>query len=366
MIAEVYFMDFRATPTENLPQKFERLLKRAGIEDVVREGDLTAIKIHFGEPGNLAYIRPNYVRRLVEILKKLKTIPFLTDANTLYRGRRANAPEHIEAAIENGFAFPVVNAPIVIADGLRGMDEVEVEINLEYVKKAKIGAAAYYADSIIVMTHFKGHEATGFGGTIKNIGMGFASRAGKLDQHSTSKPRVEKDKCVGCSSCVKYCPANAVKLVDRKAQINYEICIGCGQCIAVCQFGAMVPNWDASTDLLSRKMAEYAYAVLKDKRDRALYVSFIMDVSPNCDCWNVNDAPIVPNIGILASRDPVAIDQASADLVNQAPINPYGSLDVPHSDDKFMSVHPSVDWRIQLEHAEKIGLGARKYKLIKI
>ena len=216
------------------------------------------------------------------------------------------------------------------------------------------------------MTHFKGHEATGFGGTIKNIGMGFASRAGKLDQHSTSKPRVEKDKCVGCSSCVKYCPANAVKLVDRKAQINYEICIGCGQCIAVCQFGAMVPNWDASTDLLSRKMAEYAYAVLKDKRDRALYVSFIMDVSPNCDCWNVNDAPIVPNIGILASRDPVAIDQASADLVNQAPINPYGSLDVPHSDDKFMSVHPSVDWRIQLEHAEKIGLGTRKYKLIKI
>ena len=147
-------------------------------------------------------------------------------------------------------------------------------------------------------------------------GMGFASRAGKLDQHSTSKPRVEKDKCVGCSSCVKYCPANAVKLVDRKAQINYEICIGCGQCIAVCQFGAMVPNWDASTDLLSRKMAEYAYAVLKDKRDRALYVSFIMDVSPNCDCWNVNDAPIVPNIGILASRDPVAIDQASVDLVN--------------------------------------------------
>lgn len=366
MASRVYFMDFRATPSENLLQKFERLLKRAGIEEIVKEGDLTAIKIHFGEPGNLAYIRPNYVRKLVDILKKLGTIPFLTDANTLYRGRRANAPEHIEAAIQNGFAYPVVGAPIVIADGVRGMDEVEVEINLEYVKKAKIGGAAYYADSIIAMTHFKGHEATGFGGTIKNLGMGFASRAGKMDQHSTSKPRVEIANCVGCGSCVKYCPVNAIKLVDRKAQINYEICIGCGQCIAICQFGGMVPNWDASTDLLSKKMAEYTYAVLKDKKDKALFVSFIMDVSPNCDCWHVNDAPIVPNIGILASKDPVAIDQAAVDLVNKAPVNPYGSLDITHSDDKFKSIYPAVDWRTQLEHAEKIGLGSRKYELIKI
>lgn len=350
-MSTVYFTDLTTSPGMGLLRKLELLLEKAGIAETVSKDELVAIKIHFGELGNLAYIRPNYVRMVTDKVKKLGGKPFVTDANTLYKGSRSNAVDHLSTASLNGFTPEVVGAPIVIADGLRGSDEVEVEVEGKYVKKAKIGTAIAQADAIVVMTHFKGHEQTGFGGTIKNVGMGSASRAGKLEQHSTSKPVVSAENCVSCGMCETYCPTGAVKVGDR-AVIDYDACIGCGQCVAMCNYGAMVPEWNASSDLLSRKMVEYSHAVLKGKREKTIFVSFITNISPDCDCWSINRPPIAPDIGIAASTDPVALDQACVDLV----MNKVG-------EDPFHKAHPEVSWKEQLEYAEQFGLGSRKYEL---
>ncbi|AKI97266.1 DUF362 domain-containing protein [Kosmotoga pacifica] len=352
-MTEVYFTDLTTKPGIGLLKKLEILLSRAGIERVSHKGHFTAVKIHFGEYGNLAFIRPNFVRIVIDKLKSVGAKPFVTDANTLYRGSRSNAVDHLWTATMNGFTSEIIGAPIIIADGLRGSDEVEIEINGNYIKKAKISSAIAMADSLVVITHFKGHEQTGFGGTIKNVGMGSASRAGKLEQHTTSKPYVKTDKCIGCGFCVKNCPVNAITLVNHIAMIDYDKCLGCGQCIAMCNYGAMLPRWDESNDILSRKMVEYAKAVLKDKP--ALFISFITQVSPDCDCWSINRPPIAPDIGIAVSTDPVALDQACIDLVLERT-----------GHDPFLEVHPGVSWREQLEYAEKLGLGSREYKLEKV
>lgn len=353
MASKVFFTDMTTNPNMNLLQKLELLLKKVQLENIVKEGDFVAIKLHFGEYGNLAFVRPQYVRVIVDYIKRCGGKPFLTDANTLYVGHRSNAVDHIVNAILNGFTYEVVGAPVIVADGLKGTDEVEIEVNGNYVKKAKIGSAIAMADVVVAVTHFKGHEQTGFGGTIKNVGMGSASRRGKLEQHSESKPYVEEEKCVGCGTCVRYCPSGAVRIVEKKARIDYDVCIGCGQCIVVCSYGAMSPRWDSSAEILSKKMVEYTKAVLKDKR--AVFVSFIMNVSPDCDCWNMNKPPVAPDIGIAASTDPVALDQACIDLV------------LKHSHgDPFKSVHPNTDWTVLLAYAEEIGLGTRNYELIEV
>lgn len=369
-MADVYFTDMRAKPGRNLLDKLEILIKRAGIESIDFKDRFTAVKIHFGEPGNLSYIRPNYANRLASFLLKKKAKVFLTDANTLYLGRRSNAIDHIGSAYENGFNPLSVCCPVIIADGLKAIDYREIPIDLEYCKTAKIGAAIAEADIVISMTHFKGHEQTGFGGTLKNLGMGSASRAGKLELHSTSQPIIVKESCTGCNSCVKNCASDAVHLnEERIAEIDYDKCVGCGQCVAVCQFDAAQPIWDDSTDILNYKIAEYTLAVLKDKPH--FHISFIMDVSPLCDCWGVNDAALVPNIGIAASFDPVALDKACVDMVTAASANVGTRLDV-HSPgelqgvDKFKLVHPNTNWRAGLEYAEKIGLGNMEYKLIHV
>lgn len=351
-MAKVYFTNLMTRPQMGLMKKLKLLLDRAGMDSVIEKNKMTAIKLHFGEYGNLAYLRPNYVRTVVDMIKDLGGIPFVTDANTLYKGSRSNAIDHTRTAYLNGFAPETIGAPVIIADGLRGSDEVKVRINEEYVKEAKIGSAIALADNIVVMTHFKGHEQTGFGGTIKNLGMGCASRAGKLEQHSSSKPVVNESNCIACRMCEKNCPTEAIK-VNGVAAIDYDVCIGCGQCIAMCNYGAMVPEWDSSTELLSKKMAEYAKATLIDKK--ALFVSFITNVSPDCDCWSINKPPISPDIGIAVSTDPVALDRACIDLVIKA---------VGH--DPFVEAHPDVTWKTQLEYAEKIGLGRMEYESVEV
>ncbi len=355
----VYFTDMSTTPGMGLLQKLKILIDRTGISEVVKRDDMVAIKIHFGEYGNMAYVRPTYLHVLTGRIKELGGKPFVTDANTLYKGSRTNAVDHIWTATVNGFSQEVIGAPVIIADGLRGSDEVAVPIDGDYVKSAKIGSAIAIADVVIAITHFKGHEQTGFGGTLKNLGMGSASRAGKLEQHSTSKPVVMVDNCVACGMCERYCPTGAVKVISDKsgdvkvaahAVIDYDTCIGCGQCVAMCNYGAMVPQWNASSELLSMKIAEYSKAVLKGKK--GLFVSFITNVSPDCDCWSINRPAVAPDIGIAASTDPVALDQACVDLVIKA----VGK-------DPFQEAHPDVSWKAQLEHAEKIGLGSRKYEI---
>jgi len=348
----VYFTDLTTSPGQGLLDKLRLLLGKVGLDKISGSGDFVAIKIHFGEHGNLAFIRSNYVRVVVDELLKLGAKPFVTDANTLYKGSRSNAIDHLRTATLNGFTPEVIGAPVIIADGLRGTDEVEVAVNGDYVKRAKIGSAIALANALVVMTHFKGHEQTGFGGALKNIGMGSAARAGKLEQHSTSKPKVMSENCVACRMCERNCPVGAIT-VDGHAVIDYDLCIGCGQCVAMCNYGAMVPQWDASADLLSRKIAEYAKAAINGKP--AVFVSFITQVSPDCDCWSINRPPIAPDIGIAASNDPVALDQACVDLVIEAT-----------GEDPFKKAHPQVSWSEQLEQAEKIGLGSRQYELKKI
>jgi uncharacterized protein len=370
-MSSVYFTDLRSTPSLNLLKKLENLIKKAGIDTIDFENQITALKIHFGEPGNLAFIRPNFAATLVKYLKKKGARPFLTDANTLYSGKRSNAIDHLRAAYENGFNPMVTDCPVIIADGLRGTDFSEVPLNLEYCKSAKIGKALVDSDIIVSLTHFKGHEMTGFGGALKNLGMGCASVAGKLELHSTSSPVIVAENCTGCRVCERSCAQDAILVgTDKIARIDYEKCIGCGQCVAVCQYDSAQVVWESASELVGCKVAEYASAVLKNKP--AFHISFIMNVSPDCDCWHFNDYPLVPDIGMAASFDPVALDQACADLVKAAPALKMSKIGSGNPDedhrgtDKFHLAHPNTHWEAGLDHGEKIGLGSRKYELVEI
>lgn len=368
--SKVYFTNLRTKPGVNLLDKVEKLIKKAGIENIDFKNKFVAIKIHFGEPGNLAYIRPNYAARVVKIIKDLGGIPFLTDSNTLYSGRRANAVDHLEAAYENGFNPLAVGCHVIIADGLKGTDYREIELNMKHCKVAKIGTAIADADIIISMNHFKGHEMTGFGGALKNLGMGSGSRGGKLEMHSASKPKIEVENCVSCGQCIKNCAQEAIEFNDeRKAFIKYDKCVGCGQCVAVCQFESAQVIWNESADTANEKIAEYTHAVINEKPN--FHINFIMNVSPNCDCWSSNDVPIVPDLGIMASYDLVALDKASIDMVNNAPVGKGSMLDekecdchVHEHEDKIHHIHPNTDWRVGLNYAEEIGLGKQDYELI--
>ena len=378
MESNVFFTDLRTSPGNDLMTKLVRLVRRAGIEDIDFEGKFTAIKIHFGEPGNLAYIRPNYAARMADLIRSLGGKVFLTDSNTLYSGGRSNAVDHLDAAMNNGFNPISAHAEVIIADGLKGTDYREIPLGGEYCKAPKIGAAIADADIVISMNHFKGHEQTGFGGALKNLGMGSASVGGKLELHSSSQPVIDEEKCIGCRICEKYCRHEAVRVTDRKAHIDYNKCVGCGQCVAVCQHeGAVIKDWDTS-ETLNCKIAEYALAVVKDKP--SFHINFIMNVSPECDCWNHNDAAIVPDLGIAASFDPVALDCACADIVKAAPAlgrNRIADIDSKNGEahggghhhegeDKFHMVHPDTNWEAGMEHGEKIGLGHRSYRLVTV
>ncbi|MFO8113591.1 MAG: DUF362 domain-containing protein [Desulfosalsimonadaceae bacterium] len=370
MKSQVFFIDFRASYKENFLKKLDRLIKRAGLENCIQKRDLVAVKLHFGESGNTAFIRPVYIRQAVQTIKDCGGSPFLTDANTLYAGTRGDAPLHLITAITNGFDYAVAGAPLIIADGLRGRTETAVEINGNRFQQVYIGAEIIQADAIVSIAHFKGHELSGFGGAIKNVGMGSASRRGKLAQHSGVSPKVKEKKCIGCEQCADHCVEQAIEMIDEKAFIHPEKCIGCGECILICENNAIQIQWNQNIPVFLESMVEYCAGVLKNKFGKALYVNFINHVSPACDCVPYNDAPIVRDIGVVASTDPVAIDQASVDLVNREPALP-GSCMGSHSEDgmaagadKFRAIYPKVDWSHQLEYAEKIGLGSRDYELV--
>jgi uncharacterized Fe-S center protein len=367
-MSTVYFADMRAGLKENLFDKISRLLTLAGLSQHVAEGDLTAVKIHFGEKGNSAFIRPIFARRVVEEIKRLGAKPFLTDSSTLYPGERKEAISALTCAIENGFGYACVGAPLIISDGLRGVTETGIAITGDLLNKVFIGTEIVEADSIVCLSHFKCHELTGFGGALKNLGMGCASRKGKLVQHSTVSPKVAEKHCTGCGVCLKACAHNAIRIIDAKATINPQLCVGCSRCITICAVKAINIQWNEASDMVMRKMAEYAKGALSGKEGKAVYLSFITQVSPACDCYGHADAPIVNDIGICASTDPVAIDQACTDLVNGARGNEGSALITGHEPggDKFRGVYPEIPWEVQLEHGERIGLGTRKYELVKI
>lgn len=369
MVSKVYFADLRADVHENLQQKLTRLMKTAGMGDIDFRDKFVAIKLHFGEPGNLAFLRPNWARTVADFVKERGGKPFLTDCNTLYVGGRKNALDHMDSAMLNGFNPMTTGCQIIIGDGLKGSDEVEVPVvGGEYVKNAKIGRAVMDADVFISLTHFKGHEEAGFGGCLKNIGMGCGSRAGKMEQHNAGKPHVAEKHCIGCGQCRKICAHGAPIIENGKADIDHDRCVGCGRCIAVCPKNAVQIDWDESTTNLNCKIAEYTKAVVDGRP--CFHISLVIDVSPNCDCRPENDMAIVPNVGMFASFDPVALDMACVDAVNaQTPLRGSAADDAhakAHVHDHFQRLHPDTNWRSCLEHGEKIGIGTREYELIKI
>lgn len=369
MASKVYFADLRADVHENLQQKLTRLMKTAGMGDIDFQDKFVAIKLHFGEPGNLAFLRPNWARTVADFVKERGGKPFLTDCNTLYVGGRKNALDHMDSAMLNGFNPMTTGCQIIIGDGLKGSDEVEVPVvGGEYVKNAKIGRAVMDADVFISLTHFKGHEEAGFGGCLKNIGMGCGSRAGKMEQHNAGKPHVAQKHCIGCGQCRKICAHGAPIIENGKAHIDHDRCVGCGRCIAVCPKDAVRIDWDETTTNLNCKIAEYTKAVVDGRP--CFHISLVIDVSPNCDCHAENDMAIVPNVGMFASFDPVALDMACVDAVNaQTPLRGSAADDEhakAHVHDHFQRLHPDTNWRSCLAHGEKIGIGTREYELIKI
>ena len=372
--SKVYFTDFRARLGEGLPTKLKRLMKKAGFASMDMEGKFVAIKIHFGELGNISYLRPNYAKAVADMVKEAGGIPFLTDCNTLYPGSRKNAIEHMYCAWENGFTPMTVGCPVIIGDGLKGTDDIAVPVKGgTYIKEAKIGRAIMDADIFISLTHFKGHETVGFGGTIKNIGMGCGSRAGKKDQHSNGKPTIDPEVCRGCKRCMRECANQGLEFDEttKKMQVNAENCLGCGRCLGACNFDAIRFVTDAATKELNCRMAEYAKAVVDGRPN--FHISLIVDVSPYCDCHGENDAPILPNVGMLASFDPLALDQACADLcLKQQPLpNSVLSDNMKKADfcdrhDHFENTTVDSEYKSCLEHGEEIGLGSREYELIEM
>ena len=390
MGSKVYFTDMNCKVGDSLLDKMERVVRAAGICDIDMErkfvaikmhfgeyGNLSflrdmerkfvAIKMHFGEYGNLSFLRPNYAKVIADIVRENGGMPFLTDCNTLYVGRRKHALEHMDTANLNGFGPMTTGCQIIIADGLKGTDDVEIPIDGEYVRNAKIGRAIADADVMITLSHFKCHEQAGFGGALKNLAMGCGSRRGKLEMHAAGKPSVDPDLCRSCRRCLGFCAESAI-VMGEKARIDQDRCVGCGRCIAVCPFDAIEPVFDEAPDVLNYKIVEYAMAAVKDKP--CLHVTVICDVSPYCDCHGENDVPVVPNVGILASTDPVALDRACIDLVQKQPMIPgsmlYRNCDGRKPADIFKCVQPSTHWQSTFEHAERMGFGSSDYEIVEV
>ncbi len=363
MAATVHFCDLSASFKRPLERRFKEMLEAAGLKEATPKDGLIAIKIHFGEPGNTAYVRPIFARWTAEAVREAGGKPFLTDCNTLYVGARAESVSHLRTAHLNGFGFEAAGAPIVIADGLKGKSEVGVEIGGERIETAYLGRDIVEADAVISLAHFKGHELSGFGGAIKNLGMGCASRRGKLVQHSAVAPKIKEDKCLGCAACIEACPGSAIELVEETAAIDDERCLGCGSCLLICPNQAIDIQWDREPAAVMEAMAEYAAAVAKDKPGRLLCVNVLTQISPACDCYPFSNPPITPDIGFLASRDPVAVDQAAWDMVTEGISFLDGCQD---GADKFRRLYPKVDPAVTLAHAEKMDLGTREYELKRV
>lgn len=368
----VYFAGFRArSAKESKVSRIAELYKTAGFAGLSGKDDLVAVKVHFGERGNDTFINPVFVRTVVDCIKATGAKPFITDTNTLYAGSRRNAVDHLTTALEHGYGFATVAAPLVIADGLRGSSYSEVSIKKKHFQKVKIADAIVGASSLVVMSHFKGHEMAGFGGAIKNLAMGCAPSRGKCDQHA-SRFEVKGELCIACGMCMANCPAKAVKWQgkgkEKRAAIDRLKCVGCGECLTVCQPKAVHIDWTSEITPFNERLAEYALGAVIGKKGRACYFNFLMNITPDCDCVPWSDTPLVPDIGIAASSDPVALDKASFDLVNAQPGFAESLLKHGHAPggDKFSGTWCHTSGEVQLSYAESIGLGTRDYELVHI
>lgn len=369
MAAKVYFVSARVKRKKTgLIQHFGELIGALGLSCVAK-GDTVAVKVHFGDDGTTAFVRPQFARKLIDRIKAAGGHPFLTDTCTLYPGRRRHAVTHLELALENGFAYATVAAPLIIGDGIRSQEVATVPLEGKHFSSVRYASAVHNADALICISRVKGHLAAGFGGTIKNISMGVGSRAMKQAMHADVTPKLDETACTACGDCVEICAENAVTLAEGVARFDLDACVGCAECIAVCPSGALEILWNEKPDLLQEKMVEVAAGALAAKAGKVAFFNFLVEVTPDCDCFAWSDNPIVNNIGILASTDPVAIDQASVDLINAAPGLPGSRLrekGLAPGGDKLRDLYPKVNWERQLAYGEAFGLGSRKYDLVEV
>ncbi|RLI62399.1 MAG: 4Fe-4S ferredoxin, partial [Promethearchaeia archaeon] len=362
--SKVYFIGLDVEDEEDqMHLKIQRLFDAAEFNSFLKKGDLTAIKVHFGEMGNSTFIPPWYIASIVAKIREAGAKPFVTDTNTLYRGKRRNAVDHIYTAILHGFTYATIGAPVVIADGLTGKNYTEVEINQKHFKKVKIASDLVNADAVIFSSHFKGHMMAGFGGTLKNIGMGCASVQGKKEQHNVRPYLPEIEKCVGCGVCKNHCPADAIEIVEGKYTVDKDACVGCGDCIRYCPEGALAFNWESDIAEFTERLIEYAYGVWKIHQKKMGFINFVINITPECDCYNLSEIPIVKDIGILASTDPVALDKACYDLVNKQQGSQDSRMESNYNpgEDKFLGVHKETRGDIQFSYSEKLGMGTTSY-----
>ncbi len=368
MASTVYYWNLRASMKSPNEKRMQRLLKAAKAGAHIAPGDLAAVKVHFGEAGTTGHIQPLFYKPILDFLIKAGARPFLTDASTLYVGQRGEAVSHALVAARHGFDPNILGAPVIIADGLKGGDQKALPVNGKHVQEAFIGTAIADADFLVAVSHVKGHELAGFGGCLKNVGMGAASKQGKMQQHLTTGPQLDSEKCVGCGACVKSCAAGALTLVEKKAALAMEKCVGCGLCFLACRHEALVIDWRTNIGEFLERMVEYAGAVLLNLDKPGLYINFLTSIVPDCDCCGFTDAPICPDLGVLVSMDPVAVDQASVDLVNQAqPIHPSALPPLTVAgDNKFLALRPHMPEAMGLDYAEALGLGSRKYELVTV
>ncbi len=354
--AEVFLISLaeKSSLTERI-NTVSKILKNSGLKNIISEKDKTAVKIHVGEKHNNTHIKPEVIKAVTNWVKTQKGLPFLTETSTLYKGERSNAIDHLIHANRHGFTIERTGAPFIMADGLRGDTEKKVTINGLIHQEVHIAGEILAADALIALSHPTGHLGCGLAACIKNLGMGLSSRKGKLRQHSSIKPHIKTTECTNCGMCLKWCPENAIITKEDKAFIIDEKCIGCGECLAVCNFDAVAYNWGIESEELQRNTAEHALGVIKDKTGKCLFINVLANMTKECDCMNIKQTPFIPDIGVLASTDPVAIDQATLDLTEKKNAINIGKGSFAH-----------LDPCIQLEHGEKIGLGKRVYELVQV
>ncbi len=352
MREKVYFIESGdGESVEETLKKLEKFFKSTELLNFINNKDFVAVKTHFGEKKTNGFVRPEFLGKIGKMIKKKGGIPFLTETSTLYRGDRSNAVDHLKLSVDHGFDIKNTGMPVIMADGLFGDEEVTVKISGKIYREVNIASLISKIQALVVVTHFTGHIVSGFGGALKNIGMGLSSRRGKMIQHSTSKPVIKKKKCTACGECIRWCPVNAIKFIDGKAKINLEKCIGCGECLAVCRFDAVGYNWSESYEKLQQKITEHALGVVELIKGNALYLNFLTRISKDCDCMDSYEK-ITPDIGILISKDPVAIDSASLYLLEK------------RSGKKLSELSHNIPYKVQLDHAEEINFGSTIFEIV--
>ena len=368
--SQVWFAPFRTRNAEgNKINRLKKVMEAMRLDQVLQEDDLTAVKLHFGERGNDSYLNPVFARQVVDVVRSAGAKPFLTDTNTLYLGSRKNSVDHLETALEHGYSYATVRAPLIIADGLRSQGFVEVSIPGNFFTKVKLARDIVEADSMVVLSHFKGHQMTGFGGAIKNLAMGCAPAKGKEDQHAYIHPHISEPDCVGCGTCAAHCPETAITIQEGKAKVDTKLCIGCGECATVCPVTCIKMGDDRDTVQFLKRMTEYALGAAAQKKGRLAYINLLMNVTPECDCCGWSDAFLVPDVGVFASFDPVALDRACVDKLNAQHGNPDSLLDpksLAPGADKIRGTHCDIPWEVTLDYAEELKMGTQRYELIEV